>query len=296
MLQSMTGFSTKNIVLELPDSTRLYTAITIKSLNARFFEANCKLPFALSHLEVEIIKRCKAQLLRGTIYCTINIGQANSLQTKVTPAWTVAQSYIEAAKGLQEKFNIPGTLTITEVVRFPNIFEFQEQVVDERVYDQVLTAIEALLADLVVIREKEGSVLRKDLESRTMLLKSYFEHIEKRAQEIFLERKNETAELIAQINKDGIEKSPEIYALQVALDKVDVHEEIVRFKNHLDNLNLLLSQAGKEKGKKIDFTLQELFREINTIAAKCPDSIISGLAIDVKVELEKMREQAQNIV
>lgn len=296
MIQSMTGFSTKNIVLELPDSHRIYATITLKSLNARFFEANCKLPFALSHLEVEIIKRCKAQLVRGTIYCTINIGQANSLQTKVIPAWTVAESYIAAAKSLQEKFDIPGTLTITEVVRFPNIFEFQEQVVDERVYNQVLTAMDVLLSELVIIREKEGMVLKKDLESRTVLLKKYFELLQIRTQEIFNDRKNETAELIAQINRDGIEKSPEIYALQVALDKVDVHEEVVRFKNHLENLNLLLEQAGKEKGKKIDFTLQELFREINTIAAKCPDSVISGLAIDIKVELEKMREQAQNIV
>lgn len=297
MLQSMTGFSTKNIVLELSPTSTVHVTLTLKSLNSRFFEANCKLPYVFSDLETELIKRFKARLHRGSIFFTIHVGSTNMLATHITPVIPLVKGYLDAVKEIKKKLKVPGTLTIKELVRLPNIFEVHEESLQPETRTQLLEAVEGLINELLKLRAHEGQDILRDIESRLNTVQSYFSSLETKASELFERRKEEITQLLRTNNPTTNDTEPSTnLAIYTALDKIDIHEEITRFKSHLTALIAILHASGEEKGKKIDFTLQELFREINTITAKCCDALISRLAINIKVELEKIREQVQNIV
>lgn len=296
MTLSMTGFAAKSIIIELNEN-KITVAISIKSLNSRFFEATCKLPYTLTHLETTFIKLFKTQLHRGHIYFTIHISSPNLLKSSIEPSITIVEGYIKAINQIKETFNIEGKLTIHDLLHFSNIFNIEEQGIDESSITLIFDTTKELITELNDARQNEGMVLQKDLEKRIINMQKEIKTIESASQALLEQQK---IKLSQELNKlDGMESEAiEIrrQILYTALDKIDIHEEIVRFKSHLKNLTEHLKSPTIEKGKRLDFILQELFREINTIAAKCSDVAIGSHAINIKVELEKAREQVQNIV
>ncbi len=155
----------------------------------------------------------------------------------------------------------------------------------------------SLIDELIEMQTKEGQALKKDIIARVAIIDKEIKAIEIAFEALMISQKQKVNEGLAGLEKDA-SKFAEMQkdALYAILDKIDVHEEIVRFKNHLKTLLISLESQEIEKGKRIDFILQELSREINTITAKCSDAAISSHAINIKVELEKAREQTQNIV
>ncbi len=299
MILSMTGFSSTTTMIPSTDGTQVQVALTLKSLNSRFLEANCKLPYAFTHLETEIIKHFKAKLIRGNIYFTLHISNPQALTTMVEPALPLVGSYIESIKTIQKQFNLSGSISVSDVLLLPSIFQAQERQIDEASNAQVLAAVDTLISQLTHTRIQEGLVLAQDLHQRITTITSYLKDLTPRAQAVIQERKQQLMQTITTaLATQSAEAITEAQNLLVynQLEKLDIHEEIVRFTMHLDKLAQTIDAASPEKGKKLDFILQELFREINTIASKCSDGIISSLAINIKVELEKAREQAQNIV
>lgn len=297
MLMSMTGFS--NAIITVPiKKTQASATLTLKSLNSRFFEANCRLPYALTHIETDCIKLFKQKLYRGSIYFTVHLDNPALLKTTVHAALPVAHGYIAAAHDIQKETGIPGTFTISDLVALPNVFEAPEELLDPEITALFLQAAQQLVETLCTMRLQEGRALYTDLMARITSMHDAFTIIKPRAQEIMQEKRTgllaTLAALPAEITPEF--KEQQLQFVQNQLDKMDIHEEIVRFEAHLNQLQKILDEKGIEKGKKIDFTLQELFREINTMSAKCADTIISNCAITIKVELEKAREQAQNIV
>ena len=160
-----------------------------------------------------------------------------------------------------------------------------------------MDALNTLVDNVIAVQAKEGAVLKDDLQQRIAIMTDEIKKIESASQETIEAQKKKIHDTVAELEDDEsrfaeIKKS----ALYAILDKIDLHEEIVRFKSHLASLKSQLDSDTTEKGKRLDFTLQELGREINTIAAKCSDAAVGAMAINVKVELEKAREQTQNIL
>ncbi len=297
MVVSMTGFATKSLALTGPDGSQASLSLMLKSLNGRYFEAHCKLPFTLTYLETECIKIFKQKLRRGSIQFIAQISNPMVFKGSIQADLPTVKSYLKACETIQQQYAVPGSLTIADLLSLPTIFTTKEQPIDKKTQQTILHAVQELTEALMQMRIKEGTALQKDLETRVSAVQKYSNQIEKRAYIVMESRKKEIAEQLAHLEKTSPDFAEnQRNALYFELDRIDIHEEIVRLKNHLETFNTHLMSDESEKGRRLDFILQELNRETNTIAAKCADAEISSLAINIKVELEKAREQVQNIV
>lgn len=296
-ISSMTGFASKTFVITVSSGERSSISLNLKTLNSRFFETTIKLPMALSHLETSFIKQFKERLRRGHIYFTLYLSNSNVFEGSITPAMTVIDSYMRSINHIKTQYNLPEDIKLDNILRLPNIFSKEEQNLDNESTQLILDAITALIENVIQDRITEGNTLAIDLEKRIIIIKDQMELLSGRSHIFVEECKRKVQTTLQEIGDDenaitNAQKSN----LYTMLDKIDIHEEITRFNSHLTNFIIILEQSEIEKGKRLDFTLQELGREINTITAKCSDAIISTHAINVKVEIEKIREQVQNIV
>lgn len=295
-MRSMTGFATQTASI-VCNTTKVSTTVSIKSVNTRFFECVCKLPYALINLEADIIKQLKQRIVRGNIFVAITVADQAVFKGSITPALNTAKSYVKAAHEIQKETGVAGSVTIADLIALPYIFSAEELLLDTSVKQELYAVIQNCCSLLIEELENEGTVLQEDLNKRIQIMEHNIVRIEGIHNAFMLQRKQATLQEIQSYdsNAETVIESRKS-SLYTMLDKIDIHEEIVRFKNHLVNLSTLVRSPDLELGKRIDFTLQELSREINTIAAKCSHADIATLAIDIKVEIEKAREQVQNIV
>ncbi len=297
MLYSMTGFASKIFILTSPAGDRASITINLKSLNSRFFETSIKLPPTLSHLETTLIKQCKEVLRRGHIYVTAYISNQTVFEGEVTPALTVIDGYIQAIDAIKKRYALKDELKLENILRLPNIFSQEAQQLDENSTQLILNTVSELIKTVMHERKIEGDALIIDIHNRINIIRKEMKIITERATIFVEEWKKKVHSTLQDIGADeNLLVNAQKSSLYSMLDKIDIHEEITRLMNHLDQCMIHLKSADIEKGKRLDFTLQELGREINTIAAKCSDSMISSHAINVKVEIEKIREQIQNVV
>lgn len=297
MLRSMTGFAARIIALPLPTQGKTNVSINIKSLNSRFFETTCKLQYQLNSLEIELTRLLQRSLYRGHIYLTIQVANQELFHGALEPSLTTVASYLQAIEIIKKKYPISGELTVNNVLELPNIFTVEEKDIDENTKQIIVTTIQELIKELVTAQEKEGAALKKDLEQRIANMERDIGTIEQASGKLIEVQKEKVKKALVELTTETTSLADiQKHAAYVLLDKMDINEEIVRFRSHLKNIHAQLNSEAIEKGKRVDFTLQEMAREINTIAAKCSDATISSLAINIKVELEKAREQVQNIV
>lgn len=297
MIFSMTGFATKTIEVPASDGTKAYLTMTLKSLNSRFFEAACKLPHALQPLEIEFMKLMKDALYRGKISFTITMSNPILFKGPVEPSFYMVKNYLDALQQIQKKYNIPGAVSIAEILTLPNIFVEEEVLLTDSMQHLILTTTQQLTTELRKEQHNEGVALKKDIEERIALLQRNITAIATLADQVAEKQKLEIHLKLTQLTTNSAEiVDLTKHQLSTELERMDINEEIVRFKSHVTNLTETINSDQKEKGRRIDFIVQELMREINTIGAKCSDASISTHVITVKVELEKIREQAQNIV
>ncbi len=293
----MTGFAIKTMLLTTPNKGRTHVTMSLKSLNSRFFEVVCKLPSAFSFLETDFIKLFKKKLHRGHVIFIVQLENSNVFRQSVQPDIKLVDSYLDALKQIKRETAISGDVTVSDILTLSNIFISEETGLDETTKQKIIEEVEALVDQLVQERLREGNELLKDLQQRIIVITKEMTQIEKEAEVLMHKRKEEITAKLNELEKFPPEvKESQRAALFLELDKIDIHEEVTRFKNHLQNFVRNLVTNEIEKGRRLDFILQELSREINTIAAKCSDSAISSHAINIKVELEKAREQVQNIV
>lgn len=293
----MTGFAAKTITITKDKDQKAHISLQLKALNSRYFEVSAKLPHTLSHLETEFIKLFKKALHRGHIHFSVHLDNPSIFKGAVQPAIDTAHDYLAAINRIKKECKLSDPITIEMIVRLPNIFHIEEQGLDKQTISTITKATEDLITDVMHERAKEGKQLKKDLEKRISFMEKEIAAIEKRFQEQVIEQKEKLTQLMKDLEGDESElATTRKNALYAVLDKIDIHEEIVRFASHLENIASLLESDDIEKGKRGDFILQELAREINTITAKCSDARISQLAINIKVDIEKAREQVQNIV
>ncbi len=296
MIRSMTGYANKTGMVTINEQ-KIPLTVAIKSVNSRFFEAKFRLPQAITPLEHTLQKLLKKELLRGNVYCTMHLPTSSIFKSAIQPAYTVVQGYLEAAQNIKKKFSVSGELSLDRLMTMPNVLEISEKELDEETKKEIIILVSQTIAQLIDQQEQEGANLKKDIEKRFFNMQTEIETIQKVSISLIDEEKEKIHKAIEAL---PIEESQfelmQKNALYTYLDKIDIHEEIIRFKSHLVQITKQLESKQIEKGKRLDFTLQELGREINTIAAKGSNAQIGQKAIDIKVELEKAREQAQNIV
>ncbi len=298
MIRSMTGFAARSITMtgELGEKTEV--SVSIKALNSRYFDTTCKVHYAVAALEHTIIQKMRSTLIRGHAYCTLHITNPQAFRGAIEPARATIASYIRAIQEIEQLTGLHTPLSLADILQLPNVFIVADTQIDEKTIETILALVDELLDTVNVMRIQEGNALNTDLLERLNIMRTEIDAIAHEATVLIAHQKHKIQEAIAAAKAVEGENTHSSYKenLFSSLDKMDVHEEIVRFKTHLDSLAKHLNTKTPEHGKRIDFTLQELGREINTIASKCASATISEHTINIKVEIEKAREQAQNIL
>lgn len=301
----MTGFVSYPFELSLGDGlakNNVSMVVEFKTLNSRYFEATFRLPSSLASLELGISALCKKMLIRGRLFCTIKSGGQDALLESYVPVHSVIQNYVAAARALAKEHGLVDDLSVSNVLTAPGAFVPVACEMSEEQEKSFFKSMEIALHGLQKMRCAEGALLGRDLVERLQVCKDRMVLI-KAAFEVFYEAKKVELAKHKELCVDPI-KMQEDPALKLKLDELhgivhrgDIHEELVRFAAHIVAFDVLLADASSdEKGRRFDFMLQEMHREINTVTSKSNLPEISKAAIDVKCELEKIREQIQNIV
>ncbi|MGB9849671.1 MAG: YicC/YloC family endoribonuclease [Moorellaceae bacterium] len=292
MLSSMTGFGRGEAA-----GAGKAVKVEVRSVNSRFLDLNIRLPRPYLSLEERIRAEVKKRLIRGHVDVFVSISAENAENQPISVDKGRAIAYYSALKELAQILAIPEDITASRLLALPEVIVIQEpQWEEETLWPVVYQALEAALADLISQRRTEGRRLERDLEQRSHIIREYIEAIRQRAPQVPLEYAARLREKIAELVRGIDTLDPGRMEMEVALmaERCDIHEEIIRISSHLEEWDRLLQSEGAV-GRKLEFILQEMFREINTIGSKANDLEISRLVIAVKSELEKLREQVQNV-
>ncbi len=301
MIISMTGFASQTVELPLANGEQLLLTVQLKSLNSRYFEISYKVPALFHNLEVNVYRLLKKMLHRGHVFLQIKIHNPLALTDSVTPSISIIKNYMDAINTIRQAANIASEIQIRDLLQLPNILHSNELDLEKDSEQLFLNKIEMLAAALIENQKIEGLELKNDLLDQFTTIELHMITIKKIVAEVAENKQKTVSELMKKITET--ENTNELAVLEVQrntllhdVEKSDINEEIVRFASHVKNILNTIESDVYPKGKKLDFILQEMNREINTIAAKCPHVEMSAIVIDIKSKLEKAREQAQNIV
>jgi uncharacterized protein (TIGR00255 family) len=291
MISSMTGYGHGEA-----NEEGVAAVVEIRSVNSRYFEVNTRLPRSLSLRENDVREIIRAKAGRGKINVVVSIEResANNISLKVNKA--AAKSYVKLLNELRKASGIKEKVTLDHLLKFSEVIEAGElQSENEKEWMAVGKALSKALEELKLMREKEGGELRKDLESRVQLLQAKIDSIEKLSKERIPEQRVRLRERIQQLlSSERVDENRLELEIALLADKLDVTEECVRFRSH--NKFFLEALSDKESaGRKLNFLVQEMNREANTIGSKAADATIAHLVVEAKEELEKIREQLQNV-
>ena len=291
MVKSMTGFGRAEKTVGTFDVT-----VEVKSVNHRYFEFSCRVPRNMAFLEEKLKAFFKEKVSRGKIEVYVTVAQENSDAVLIEVDRNFADGYVKALKSLSEIYGIPDDITASVVARNSEVFSVDKATVDEEaVTDAVLdTALDAVTA-FIAMREVEGEKLRDDILSRSEAILDMVSFVEKRSPETVNAYMKKLHQKIEEL-LDGREVDEQRLITETAIfaDKVAVAEETVRLRSHIAQLKQLLA-SDEAVGRKLDFLVQEMNREANTIGSKAQDIEIAHTVVDIKSEIEKIREQIQNI-
>jgi uncharacterized protein (TIGR00255 family) len=291
MVRSMTGYGMGQKVMSLGRITA-----EARSHNHRYLDISVRLPKKLYPLEIRIKEMVKAHFSRGRFDISIEMDSGGKDQFKLEPNIEVAQMYVDALENLKSKLNIAGEVTLDLVSRAKDVImakEVEEDVVS--LWEEISGVLQACLEALEATRESEGRNLVLDLEGRLKRIARHIEEVRGRSPSVLEAYRKRLSERVAEM-AEGVEIDSTRLHQEVAYfaDRSDITEEVVRIDSHLKQFEQMLG-SDEPIGRKMDFLLQEIHREVNTTSAKANDVVISQKVVEIKAELEKMREQIQNI-
>ena len=292
MLSSMTGYGRVKQENELWEIT-----VEIRSVNHRFLDLNIKVPRIYGYLEDLVTKQAQAAIARGKVDIFVSVRAKEGGDIRITPNMAVIQGYLEAMKAIQERFSVtPVSVTPLDLLRLPDAMEETKEEADAEVLKALVSdTLAQALEEYNAMRRREGERLCQDVCYRAGLLRGYVDFVEQRSPDTVEEYRARIAARMTEI-LDGSELAQQRILQEAALyaDKVNVTEEIVRLRSHLSQLDTML-QSPVAIGRKLDFLVQELNRETNTIGSKASDFEIAKTVVEMKAEIEKIREQIQNL-
>ena len=291
MIKSMTGYGRA----EVQDSDRKFT-VEIKSVNHRYLDFNFRVPKKLGFFEASIRNLLKAYMQRGKVDVFIFYEDYTKGRVAIQYNKEMASQYLEHFKAMSSDFDLDNNIRVSELSRYPEVLTLEEQPVDEKeLWTMLETALREAAVAFAASREQEGAALATDLENKLNNMSDLTTQIEERSPEIVAEYRTKIENKVKELLEDTqIEESRIATEVVFFADKICTDEETVRLRSHIDNVQKVLSEE-QGIGRKLDFIAQEMNREANTILSKANDLTTSNAAIDLKTEVEKLREQIQNI-
>ena len=291
MLKSMTGFGRAEQTVI--DKTFL---VEIKALNGKQFELQLKLPPLLRPYEFEIRNILQEQLIRGTVDCTVNIKQ-NGTSRPVNINTELIKAYYQQIEKLAGELNIDTNSVLSALLRLPEVVTPTNDVLSEPDYAEFKKVLTAALNDLNLHRSEEGVVLEKDLNTRISNINEQEEEILKLEPNREKRIRDEINQLLEKnVGKENIDNNRMEQELIYYMEKIDIHEEQIRLRQHCEYFQSIMNEGEEGKGKKLSFILQEIGREINTTGSKAYDADIQKCVVKMKDELEKAKEQVLNVL
>ena len=291
MIKSMTGFGRSEIV-----KGNRKISVEIKSVNHRYLEAGIKMPKKLNVFESRMRDLLKKYATRGKIDIFINYEDDSESQVNLKFNQNIADEYMAIFNNMSEKYNLKKDMTVGGLARFPEVITMDEvQEDEEELWHFIEEAMKAALEQFVNTRILEGENLKKDLLGKLDHMEELVAFVEKRSPEIMKEYRSKLESKVKELLGDTtIDESRIATEVIIYADKICVDEETVRLRSHIEHARKCLNEDGGI-GRKMDFIAQEMNREANTTLSKANDIEISNAAIDLKTEIEKVREQIQNI-
>ena len=291
MIKSMTGYGSAKGTVE-----GIEVCVELKSVNNKFLDTSVRLPRSFLFAEDTIKSAVQAHISRGKVdvFVTVDSSMADDMVVRVNEP--LLKGYIDALNHIAEEFNIPNELNAMSVSRFPDVLSVEKKELDaDAVAEGIRSIAEQALCDFDAMREREGEKLREDVLNKLETIDKLVTTIEENAPKTVAEyREKLTQKLNEVLGTAGIDETRILTEAAIFADKVAVDEETVRLRSHMAQLKSMLA-GGSPIGRKIDFLLQEFNREANTTGSKCQNADIAHVVVDLKSEIEKIREQIQNI-
>jgi len=288
---SMTGFGRGEFRIE----GRTWI-VEIKTVNHRFLDQRVVLPRNFSALEDRVKKMVSARLDRGRVEVTVGLQGETTVGMSLQVNMDLAGQYYRCLTLINDELGLNDQVGLDDMLTMRDIIHQQEEGLDlDQEWASIREAVTTALEECDRMREQEGQALKKDLEQRLQNFSQIVQSIETSVPEVLLQRQQELKTRIAKL-LDGLDMDPARFAQEAAYmaDKADVTEEIVRLHSHIDQFEQLLV-SDEPSGRRLDFLLQEFLREVNTLASKISNGSIAHLGVEMKNEIEKLREQVQNI-
>ena len=291
MVKSMTGYGRCE---ETVGGRRI--TVELKSVNHKYFEFSSRVTRGYGFLEDKLKTYVQSRVARGKIDLFLSIETLEDADVIVSVNHSLAAGYIAALREITERYKLPDTVTVNSLSRYSDIFSVHKAPEDEEaIWAAVKTVLEKAVDAFIAMRETEGRRLYDDVMSRAAVILELVGKIEARSPETVKEyRERLEAKLREVLSDTTIDEQRILTEAAIFADKVAVAEETVRLRSHFEQLKALLN-AEEPSGRKMDFLVQEMNRETNTIGSKASDSQIAYMVVDIKAEIEKIREQIQNI-
>ena len=291
MVKSMTGYGRAVETVNGREFT-----VEVRSVNNRYLDCTVKLPRGLSFGEDAVKQAVKAKITRGKVDVFVSVRSEGAQDTTVSLNKPMVEGYIAALEQMKRDYGLAGDITVAMVAALPEAFLLDKpQVDEEQLLKDFLSVVDKALTAFDTMRRVEGQALEQDLRSRGNTVLSLVEQVEGGSDQTVtdyrLRLENKLKEVLA---STSIDESRILTEAAIFADKVAVDEETVRLRSHLSQMNTML-EIGEPIGRKLDFLLQEMNREANTIGSKCTDVRLAKVVVEIKAELEKIREQTQNI-
>ncbi len=291
MIKSMTGFGRAKETIE-----DLNITVEIKSVNHRYFEFSSRVPRAYMFLDEKLNKLCRDNMQRGKVEVSVLIEDNSETGTEIAINRQYTTAYLAAVKRLAKEYKLKNDIKVSDIVRAPDVFKIKQQSLsDELIVSAVTQVANKAIENFIAMRSAEGERLTKDVLSRAEFILEKVAFIEQRSPETVKEYRLRIEQKVKELLGDTtVDEQRLLTETAIFADKVAVAEETVRLRSHIEQLRSML-ESGDAIGRKLDFLVQEMNREANTIGSKAQDIDIAHTVVDIKSEIEKIREQIQNI-
>ncbi|MBQ6164032.1 MAG: YicC family protein [Clostridia bacterium] len=292
MIRSMTGYGRSQQTVD-----GVTVTVELKSVNSRYLEFNPRVYKNYVFVEDKLRSYVQSAISRGKVDCFVQIDNGNETPVTVSVNKTLADGYYHILTQMQKDYGLAEEISVTRLAAFPDVLTVRKEAEDEELITRaVLTVLKDACASFVAMRETEGAKLADDILGRCDRITELVEKVESRSPETVKEYHEKLAARIreildsAQVDEQRLLTEAAVYA-----DKIAVDEETVRLRSHVSQVRRLLTESNEPVGRKLDFIVQEINRESNTIGSKAQDIDIARTVIELKAEVEKIREQVQNI-
>lgn len=291
MIKSMTGYGR---ALQTVDGYDIL--VEMKSVNHRYLEFTARVPRAYSYLEEKLKSFLQQKAGRGKVEVSVSIYAVDGTDAQVEVNRTLLKGYVDALRSAGKELGLTDDLTLSAASRFGDIFNVRKAVEDaDEIWGRVLPVAEEALDGFLAMREAEGKQLKADIQSRLEIIEQFVSQVEERSPQTVEEyRARLTKKMQEVLGDSSIDEARILTEAAIYADRIAVDEETVRLRSHLAQIGEMLD-SGEAVGRKLDFIVQELNRETNTIGSKAQDLEIARIVVEMKAQIEKIREQVQNI-